>query len=141
LAQRIDSVAAELATFTSEDDERREWMEATERELPELDRAVATAQAGCEEIDKQIATLREQSVSTEATIAGLAGREEDIAASIAALEEQWKAAVQPAPSESPDGDSILAKLEVARSEYDATTRNLADAMERFSIDATLAERL
>ncbi|WP_442482603.1 chromosome segregation protein SMC [Aeoliella sp. SH292] len=141
LAQRIDNVAAELATFTSEDDERREWMEAAERELPELDRAVAEAQAGCEVIDKQIATLREQSVSTEATIAGLAGREEDIAASITALEEQWKAAIQPAPSESADGDSILAKLEVARSEYDATSRNLADAMERLSVDATLAERL
>ncbi|WP_425395206.1 chromosome segregation protein SMC [Aeoliella sp.] len=141
LTQRIDNVAGELANFADEDNQRREWMESAEQELPELEQAVSAAQEECEKVEKQIAGIREQVVSSQATIDGLTGREEDLAANITALEQQWQAASAPQPEKSDDNDSVAARLEAARSEYDAHSRNLADASEKLSHHTTLAERL
>lgn len=139
--QRVDNVAGELANFSDEDNQRREWMETAEQQLPELEQAVAAAQAECEQVDQQIAGIREQVVSSQATIDGFTGREEDLAANIDALEQQWKAATAPQQKEPEDNDSVVVRLEAARSEYDAHSRNLADASEKLSHHTTLADRL
>lgn len=139
--QRVDNVAGELANFADEDNQRREWMESAEQELPQLEQAVAEAQAECEKVDQQIAGIREQVVSSQATIDGLTGREEDLQANIEALAQQWQAATAPQPQEPENNDSVVTRLEVARSEYDDHSRSLADASEKLSHHTTLAARL
>lgn len=141
LTRRIDNVAGELSTCSEEDDSRRELIEAAEQQLPELDRAAQQAQAEFEAIEREIAQFREQLVSCQAMISGLDHRQEDVRANIESLQQQWRAAQQTPDSSDEDKQSLSARLEAARSEFDAATRALAAAVEGHSEQATLAGRL
>ena len=141
LTSRIDTVATELSTFTNEDSSRRDWIEAAERELPELEQQVRKVQANAEQLDRRVGELREHAVSTQATLSGLAARRNDVQASVAALEKQWRAASAATSGEAADQPSIAANLAAARSQYEEVTRQLADETERRQVHQTRVERL
>ncbi len=141
LTQRIDAVAGELNSFAEEDTSRRDWMDAAEQELPQLDEAMRQAQKDSEQIDRQVAELREQVVRCQATLGGLANRHSDLEANIASVEEQWRAASTTDGETDSDHVPAAAKLAAARSEYDDATRQLADANQRLHEQSMLVARL
>lgn len=142
LSERIDNVAGELNTFADEHTSQREWMDEAEQQLPQLEQAMQHSQAECEAVDQQISTLREKIVRCQATITGLVNRQEDLQDNIQSLEEQWRAAAaQTVDPDEGQRESLSAKLDAARSEYDEASRSLADASEKLNMHATQAERL
>ncbi len=141
LSERIDNVAGELGTFTNEDTNRRDWIEAAERELPQLEQAVRQSQTASEQLSHQVNGVREQLVRCQTTLSGLAARQSDLEANIVSLESQWRAASTVKPPAGSDPDSIVARLAAARSEYDEATRQVADIGERYQRQTTLVQRL
>lgn len=142
LTERIDNVAGELNTFTDEHTSQREWMEQTEQQLPELEQQLHKSQTECEAVDQQLGTLREKIARHQASIGGLAARQEDLQANIHSLEQQWRAAsARPTEADASKRESLSAKLEAARGEYDQLARLLADSSEKLHVTATRAERL
>ncbi len=141
LTDRIENVAVELGAFTSEDTNRRDWMEAADRELPQLEQAVRASQAESDKLDRKVSTVREQMVRCRAILTGLVARQGDLESNIASLEEQWRAATTTKTVESSEPESIAAKLSAARSEYDTITRQLADTRERYQTQTNLVGRL
>lgn len=141
LTRRIDNVAGELDVCSQEDTSRRDWIEAAERQLPELDQAAAEAQAECEQTERTIAQHREQLASCQAMMSGLDSRQEDIEANLESLDQQWQAAQRTPAAEVSDSQSVVARLEAARGEFDSISRQLAEAAELHQEHATLVGRL
>lgn len=140
LSDRLQSVADELDSFSGEESGRREWLEATEAELPKLEQALATELQTCQQVDTQLAKFREQVASIQATQRGLAERQRDIEGNQRRLADQWRATKQIKSDDGPDLAQLAAKLQAARSEYDDQTRALAETTEQARRIALKVER-
>lgn len=140
LTDRISSISTELNTFSTDEEKRKQWIESTELQLPKIDDALDRQRRRREQIDKQLAKLREQAASIYATQYGRRERERDLAANVSRLNSQWLATKQVESSDGPDLSQLAAKLEAARSEYDDQSRALAETSERAKRLAVKIER-
>lgn len=117
LTDRLASLNQEQLQFHTQDDDRRKWMEEAEEELPRLEGLIDQATSQIAELDRQIATEREQAIANQATASGLLARHADLAANLKRLEEQWVAAQQPEPEPQTPQVDVAAQLRQTDQEF------------------------